>query len=564
MTLRLSFGTATHVGRRERNEDRAAYATPEPAAVGVKGYLAALADGVGGGENGGEAAESVVRGLLGDYYATPDTWEPNHAMARILGALNRWLHGQSISRRLPGGYACTLTALVFRGQRYCLAHVGDSRAYLLRGGALAQLTTDHVWEQAGMEHVLRRGMGLDDHLVADFAGGRLAEGDLFLLVSDGIWAPLGQMELHRLAQLHREPDALARALVEQAIRRGGQDNATALVARVDAVPEESLADEAGEARQLPVPPRLKPGMPLDDFLIEECLHDSRETLLYLARQQATGRRYVVKTLKPVLADDLTAKTRLLGEEWLGKRLQSPNFPQVLPLSARNYLYYVQDWHAGRSLAQALAAGEHFSPVRAAELGLQLAQGLAALHRLDILHRDIKPDNLHLGEDGKLRILDLGVAVCPDLHDAAAATETPGTPSYMAPELLRGEAASWSTDLYAAGVTLYHLLTRRYPYGEVEAFQHPRFGDPTPASRYRPDLPAWLDHLLLKAVARTPETRFETADELLLALQRGQSVGLAAPRPSPLAERNPLALWQAIAVISLILNLLLAYLLLAGN
>lgn len=563
MPLRLTFATATHVGRRERNEDRAAYTTPEPALARVKGYVAALADGVGGGENGGEAAESVVRGLLGDYYATPDTWEPNHAVARILAALNRWLHGQSISRRQPGGYACTLTALVFRGQRYCLAHVGDSRAYLLRAGALTQLTTDHVWEQAGMEHVLRRGMGLDDHLVADFAGGRLLPGDQFMLLSDGIWAPLGQLELHRLAQLHREPEGLVRALVEQAIRRGGQDNATAVVARVDAVPEESLADEAGEARQLAVPHRFRPGMLLDDFLIEECLHDSRESLLYLARQQATGRRYVLKTLKPVLADDLAAKTRLLGEEWLGKRLQSPDFPQVLPLPARNYLYFAQDWHAGRTLAQAVAAGEHFSPVRAVDLGIQLVQGLAALHRLDILHRDIKPDNLHLDEDGKLRILDLGVAACPDLT-AEADTEAPGTPSYMAPELLRGEAASWSTDLYAAGVTLYHLLTRRYPYGEVEAFQHPRFGDPTPASRYRPDLPAWLDHLLLKAVARAPEERFETAEELLLALRRGQSAGLTAPRPSPLAERNPLALWQAIAVISLIFNLLLAYLLLAGH
>lgn len=562
MTLRLSFGTATHVGRRARNEDRAAYATPEPGAVRVKGYLAALADGVGGGENGGEAAESVVRGLLGDYYATPDTWDPGHAVGRILAALNRWLHGQSISRRLPGGYACTLSALVFRGKRYCLAHVGDSRAYLLRAGGLTQLTIDHVWEQAGMEHVLRRGMGLDAHLVPDFADGRLVAGDLFLLVSDGVWAPLGQMELHRLMQLHREPDALARALVEQAIRRGGQDNATALVARVDAVPEESLADEADEARLLPVPARLKPGMLLDDFQVEECLHDSRETLLYLARQQATGRRYVLKTLKPVLADDLPAKTRLLSEEWLAKRLHSPYFPQVLPLPERNYLYYAQDWHAGRSLGQALAAGEHFTPVRVANLGIRLAKGLAALHRLDILHRDIKPDNLHLAEDGELRILDLGVAACPDLL-AEAAEQSPGTPSYMAPELLRGEPASWSTDLYAAGVTLYHLLTRKYPYGEIEAFQHPRFGDPMPASRYRPDLPAWLDHLLLKAVARTPAARFETAEELLLALERGQSAGLSSPRPSALAERNPLALWQAIAAISLILNLLLAYLLLAG-
>jgi protein phosphatase len=562
MTLQLSFGHATHVGGRERNEDRAAHAAPAPDLVRIKGQVAALADGMGGGSNGGEAAEAVVRGLIQDYYATPDTWEPGHALGRVLAALNRWLYGQSVSRHLPGGYASTLSALVFRGRRYCLAHVGDSRAYLLRGGELSQLTSDHVWEQPGMEHVLRRAMGLDAHLVPDHSGGRLEAGDVFVLLSDGVWAPLGQAELHRLGLLYREPQSLANALVEQAIRSGGQDNATALVARVDALPEEGLADELSEARSLPLPSRLKPGMRLDDFEIEAVLHDSRETLIYRARQPASGRRYVLKTLKPVMEGDLPAKARLLAEEWLGKRLQSPCFSQVLPLPARNYLYYAQAWHEGRSLAQALAAGEHFPVSEAVQLGIQLARGLAALHRLDILHRDIKPDNLHLGVDERLRILDLGVAACPALEIEAPAS-APGTPSYMAPELLAGGAADWSTDLYAAGVSLYHLLTRNYPYGEVEPFQHPRFGDPVPPSRYRPDLPGWLENLLLKAVARMPDDRFETADELLLALERGDSLGPGAPRPRPLAERNPVALWQALAVISLIVNLLLTYLFLAG-
>jgi protein phosphatase len=562
MPLQLTFGHATHVGGREHNEDRAAYAEPAAEIARYKGQIVALADGMGGGMNGGEAAEAVIRGLIQDYYATPDTWEPAHAVDRVLAALNRWLYGQSVSRHLPGGYASTLTALVFRGQRYCLTHVGDSRAYLLRRGTLALLTSDHVWQHPGMEHVLRRAMGLDEHLVPDYAGGRLEPGDLFILASDGVWAPLSQAELHRLAMLYQEPGSLARALVDQAIRQGGQDNATALVARIDTLPEEDLADEMSEARELPLPPRLKPGMRLDEFEIEAALHDSRETLLYRGRHASSGRRYVLKTLKPIMEGDVQAKARLLAEEWLGKRLHSPYFSQVLPLPDRNYLYYAQAWHDGRSLAQALAAGEHFPVSEAVNLGIQLVKGLAALHRLDILHRDIKPDNLHLGIDDKLRILDLGVAACPALEVEAPA-EAPGTPSYMAPELLAGAAANWSTDLYATGVTLYHLLTRKYPYGEVEPFQHPRFGEPVPPSRYRPDLPGWLENVLLKAVARAPGERFETADELLLALERGDSLGPGAPRPRPLAERNPVALWQALAAISLILNLLLAYLFLAG-
>ena len=562
MTLNISFGHTTNIGKRERNEDRAAFAQPDAAEASRKGLIAALADGVGGGENGGEAAQTVVRGLIQDYYATPDTWEPGHAMQRILTALNRWLYGQSVSRHLPGGYASTLTALVFRGQRYCLAHAGDSRAYLLRGMELQQLTTDHVWSQPGMEHVLRRGMGLDEHILPDVSGGKLQAGDVFILLSDGVWSPLGEKELQRLSALYRDPEILARELVETALRKGGQDNATALVARIDAVPEENLADELAESQTLPLPEKLKPGQRLDDFEVEEVLHDSRETLLYLGRQTATSRLYVLKTLKTIMEGDARAKARLLSEEWLGKRLQSPYFPQIMPLPARNYLYYVQEWHEGRTLGQALAAGEHFSVTESVTLGIRLTKGLSALHRLDILHRDIKPENLHLSVDNKLRILDLGVAACPVL-EISAPEEIPGTPSYMAPELLSGGEASWRTDLYAAGVTLYQLLTRKYPYGEIEPFQHPKFGEPVSPSRYRTDIPVWLENILLKAVARDPSSRFETAEEFRLALERGDASGISAPRRTPLAESNPLALWQGIAVISLLANLLLLYLLLAS-
>jgi protein phosphatase len=403
-------------------------------------------------------------------------------------------------------------------------------------------------------------MGLDDHIVLDVSGGKLELSDLFILMSDGVWSAMTPAALHLLCSSQPDPSLLAQELVAAAIRKGGQDNATALVARLEHLPKETLADEFTEAQLLPLPEKLKVGQRLDEFEVEEILHDSRETLLYRARQKPSGRQYVLKTLRPIMAGDTQAKSRLMAEEWLGKRLQSPYFSQVLPLPNRNYLYYAQDWHAGRTLAQALEAGEHFSVTETITLGIRLAKGLSALHRLDIVHRDIKPDNLHLASDNKLRILDLGVALCPTLA-ITAPEETPGTPSYMAPELFSGGAAGWPSDLYAAGVTLYQVLTRKYPYGEVEPFQHPHFGEPIPPSRIRTDIPAWLENVLLKAVARDPAARFETAEELLLALERGDASGITARR-IPLAESNPLILWQGLTAISVVLNLLLLYLLLA--
>jgi protein phosphatase len=215
------------------------------------------------------------------------------------------------------------------------------------------------------------------------------------------------------------------------------------------------------------------------------------------------------------------------------------------------------WHEGASLGAWLKQGRRWSPPEVEDLGIRLLKGLSALHRLDIVHRDIKPDNVHLGSDGRLRILDLGVAASDgqDFNEI----NNPGTPSYMAPELYAGADATIASDLYACGVTLYELLTRKYPYGEIEPFQKPKFGDPTPPTRYRPDIPEWLEAVLLKAVARDVKERFETAEEFLLALERGAHRPLRVARKTPLLKRDPNLGLKLFAGISAVLNLILLYL-----
>jgi protein phosphatase len=350
--------------------------------------------------------------------------------------------------------------------------------------------------------------------------------------------------------------------VTEALRRGGGDNASAVVVRVIGIGTDDDAGAWLDRRHLPLPGKLNPGATLEDFVIDEVLHDSRETLLYRAHDAKSGRACVLKTLQPRFEGDTELADRLLMEEWTGKRVQSHYFVQTLPLPNREHLYFAMEWHAGQTLQVLLDGGRHFGVQEAASLGIRLLKGLAALHRLDVAHRDIKPANLHLGADGKLRILDLGVASCPGCP-AEKSDDNPGTPSYMAPELFGGARAGREADLYAAGVTLYHLLTRKYPYGEIEAFQRPRFTDPAPPSRLRPDIPGWLENALLKACAREPNERFETAEEFLLALERGESSRLSRPRSTPLAARDPLRFWQGVAVIAIIFDLLLIFLLLVG-
>lgn len=564
--LRVDLGHASLAGPRPRNEDFCGAATPEGAELENKGILAAVADGVGGHANGREASEYCVRSLLADYYATPDTWGVPQALDKVIGALNRWLYAHSRRARDTAGMATTLSALVLRGRRYVIAHVGDTRIYRWRDGELGCLTSDHVWEHPELNNVLSRAVGLDAGLVVDYADGDLAAGDLFLLASDGAWGTLGEARLAKLLASGGSADDIAARIANAATDAGADDNATALVLRVLELPADGLRDTLARVRALPLPPRLKPGQALDDLQVVELLHDSRVTLLYRVRAVASGQDFVLKTLHAEA--DAADAAALAHEEWLARRVASADFPQIVAWPARSHLYYLMSWHEGATLARHLEQGRRFTATEAVDLVARALKALAALHRLAIVHRDIKPDNLHLGADGRLRLLDLGVAAS-DARDAAQAfneINNPGTPSYMAPELFAGTgtatAANESSDLYAVGVTLYHLLTRKYPYGEIEPFQNPRFGDPTPPTRYRPDIPDWLESVMLKAVARAPADRFETAEEFLLALERGAQRPLRVARRTPLLQRDPTLGLKLLAAISLVLNLLLIFLLLA--
>ncbi|MDP1790203.1 MAG: serine/threonine-protein kinase, partial [Methylibium sp.] len=217
-----------------------------------------------------------------------------------------------------------------------------------------------------------------------------------------------------------------------------------------------------------------------------------------------------------------------------------------------------DWHGGSTLEQMLGAGQRFTVGEVVEGVLAAARALGRLHRQRVVHRDVKPANLHLGDDGQWRLLDLGVAISGREPDSVRSLHA-GTPSYMNPEQWEeGHAgADAATDLYALGVTLYRWLSGRLPYGEIEPFQIARYRrDPVAPSRLRPELPIWLDHVVLKAVARERRQRFETAEEFVLALERGASRPLAAPPATPLVARDPSALWKIAFAISLLFNALL--------
>ncbi|MGF6693039.1 serine/threonine protein phosphatase PrpC [Metapseudomonas resinovorans] len=556
MTLQLSFGEASATGPRTENQDALRVVTPAPALAASKGYLFALADGVSQCADGGLAARATLQALALDYYSTPETWAVAQSLDRLLVAHNRWLQANGGGQPL----LTTLTAMVLRGRRFTLAHVGDCRAYRWDGQQLLRLSEDHVWEQTGMQHVLKRALGLDQHLVVDYLDGELAEREGFVLVSDGVWAVLGDQGIQRILQDEQDLPAAAQALVSAAHLAGGQDNASALLIRVENLPQAGLADTLAQLDHWPLPPRLLDGQDFEGWQVDRLIAESRQSMVYRVRD-GQERRWLLKTLPTCRHDEPGAAPALMLEEWFLRRVAGRHFPEAHPLPQRQHLYYVQREYAGQTLAEHQRLSGTMALPEWLDIAPRLLKALGQLHRRNILHRDIKPENLLWGDDGELRLLDFGLAYCPGLSQDQAHS-LPGTPSYIAPEAFAGAPPSPRQDLYAAGVTLYHLLTGHYPYGEVEAFQHPRFGTPTPASRYRPDLPTWLDECLARAIVADPAGRYETMEEWLLALEQGERRALAA-KPRPLLEREPLKVWRGLALASLLLNLVLLIALLQG-
>lgn len=234
---RLSWGAFSRPASGKANEDFYALRLPDLSPDGRREIAIALADGMSSDGSARPVTEATVLGLISDYYATPAQWSVAQTLDRLLRAANDWVWAHNLG--MPGRDAVTsaISLLVMQDRRYYLAHVGDTRVYRFRQGRLRQLTVDHVWLRRDLRHVLRRAVGLDSHLVVDFADGELEAGDVFLMVTDGVWEVLGDVRMTEILSRGTDPESIARDLVAAAHERQaaymGRNDATAIVVRVE-------------------------------------------------------------------------------------------------------------------------------------------------------------------------------------------------------------------------------------------------------------------------------------------------------------------------------------------
>ena len=564
--LDIAAGQVSDTGRRPENQDCLGLCLPAAGLRASHGIVAAVADGVAGGKGGRVAAELTIRDFIETYYALSATIGVPLAAAKAIEGINRWLNAQGRSDPTLENCATTFTALILRGRTAHVLHVGDSRAYRLSNGQLACLTEDHTLNRGGLSHVLYRAVGIEATVRLDHAVLPVQPGDRFLLCSDGVHGTLGDKRIRALLREGSAPEAVARAVADAASEAGSADNISALVIDVLAVPAVEHAELALALAELPSAPPPKVGETVDGFTLEAQLSEGRYSRLFRAVDGGGpgARTVVLKFPQPETAETDACRRAFLREAWVAGRVRSPWLGEVIDLAPgrQTRLYSAMPYYAGESLEQRLSREPAPGLAEGVGIAVRLAKAVATLHRAGIVHRDIKPDNVLLTREGGLRLIDLGVVRLPRLEEAPEA-DSPGTPSFMAPELFAGRAADEGSDQFALGVTVYRLFTGAYPYGEIEPFTRPRFGKPVPLTARRRDLPSWLGALVGRALAADPAERFGDVLEFALQLETGLAGHTAAPAPRPLYQRHPVRFWQAVSFV-LALALLTVLALRAGG
>jgi serine/threonine protein phosphatase PrpC len=545
---RASIGFCSLIGPRPRNEDFVGAVLGSRPPEERRDVAAAIADGIGSAKGGREAAETAVRGFLDGFWDVPETMEVRRAGARILDALNGWIHAQGRHDPNLVGMGCTFTAIVLRGRLAHLLHVGDTRAYRLSGGRLLRLTTDHVRDDRGRSPVLTRALGIEPQLRLDYMSHPVALHDRFLLCTDGVHGALVDEAIADILRVRSAPEDTSRALAEAALAAGSTDNCSALVLDVVALPTARSADVGAAIRRLPLIPAPKVGDTVDGFVLNVLVSEGRYSRLFGAIDEVDGGTVVLKFPQPQVAAVATHHAAFVREAWVGTRVSSPWVAHVieLPPGRQTCLYTVMPLYVGELLETRLARAPAVGLEEGRGIGIRLAHAAAALHRAGIIHRDIKPDNVMLEGSTSLKLLDLGVVRLPGLEDFPP-DAIPGTTAYMAPEMFAGEAGNVATDIYALGVTLFRAFTGAYPYGNPDATSAPALPRPRELAALRPDLPAWLQDALARAIAPEPADRFADMAEFAHELEAGPAY---APPPvrrqMTLYERAPVRFWQAVA------------------
>ena len=558
--LQIATGQHSDKGLKPVNQDFHAVMVPGEPLLSSKGIALALADGISSSSVSQVASESSVKSFLEDYYCTSESWTVKTSVQRVLQATNSWLYAQTRAGPnrfdIERGYVCTFSAVVFKSATAHIFNAGDTRVYRLTGDSLEQLTEDHrVWLSADKSY-LSRALGMRDLLELDYQLHPVEAGDTFILSTDGVYEFVDHKHIARLVRESSDDlDQAARFIVEEALAAGSDDNLTVQLVRLEQVPQCSVQELQGQASTLPFPPELRPRMTFDGFQIVREVHHSHRSHVYLAVDEASSEQVIIKTPSVDLRDDQAYIESFLMEDWVARRVDSVHLlkPRALERK-RNYIYIVSEYIEGQSLDQWMKDNPCPDMETVRTIIEQIARGLQAIHRQEMLHQDLRPNNIMIESSGTVKIIDFGavrVAGVAEISGVQQQQHIRGTMQYTAPEYFLGEPGTTRSDIFSLGIIAYQMLSGRLPYGTAVARSANRAAQNK--LRYNSVLdgdrtiPAWVDGALRKAVHHNPMKRYGELSEFLYDLRHPNTAFLHQDRP-PLMERDPVLFWKSLSLI----------------
>ena len=560
----VDAGQCTQAGIKAQNEDCCGIHFPKGSALNHKGIVAVMADGVGNSEAGREASEHCVQSFIADYMSTPDSWTVKTSAQRVLHSLNAWLYSQGQYRfHSDVALASTVAILIIKSTTAYLLHVGDSRIYHIRDGDIKALTKDHRLIVDQHKNYLARAMGAEHDVRAEYGEIAIQKDDLFLLSTDGVHEFLSDIQLMQAAQSSQNLEEAAQYVLSQALQAGSNDNLSCQILRIEQLPNQSDQEFYRNLTSLPFPPPLSIGQTLDDYKILKELHSSATIQVYLAKDNISEEVLVLKTPSIHFEDDPAYIDRFVREEWVGRRINNPHVFKIKSIEGkRTALYYATEYLEGQSLAQWIL--DHPKPDLSVirDIVQQIVKGLRAFHRREMVHQDIKPENIMVDQHDRIKIIDFGCVHVSGLQEIYTPVEhihIQGTANYIAPELFSGYEGTPKSDMFSLGVTLYEMLSNgHFPYPSLEEAKPHKQYHYTSVSQYHPDIPAWMDGAIQRSVHPDPEKRYDSFSEFLQDLSKPNASFMK--QKQPLISRNPIVFWQCLTLLLLITNIITLFLL----
>lgn len=591
--LNVCFGGYSCAGLKEENQDAFAALIPNASELSTKGAVAVIADGVSSASNAAQASQLSVTQFINEYYATPQTWSTQKSAAKVLTSLNQWLYSQdNLLENLSANqhsqqhqqWLTTFSAIVLKSTTGYIFHVGDSRISQYRQQQFENITRDHNHRQGTKHLVLTRALGADERLKVDVHKVDLQTGDLYLLTCDGVHDFLSKKLLIQLLnKLPDQPDnkdleQASKSIVQQALDSGSNDNLSCLLVYINEIPNRKLDEIERDLLSKTIPPALKVGMKLDGYKVRKVIHASIRSHLYLVEKELVEKELVEEELvnkepsekeqdKKLLvlkvpsanfAEDALYLQGFKREAWVGERINHNNIMKIQRANNNSqFLYHLCEYIEGQTLSEWMHDNPKPSIAKVRDIIIQIIAALRVFQRLELVHRDLKPDNIMIDQFSQVKLIDYGtvkVAAFEEDQQNILETVPMGSLNYIAPETCLNMSADNRSDLFSLGVICYEMLTGQLPfkpmqraeilYNNYSQWQYRNI------KQFRPELPMWLDITLEHATKADPISRYQAFSEFLVDLNKPNINAMEEYKTQPLLQRNPTKFWQTCSLLLL--------------